>query len=81
MDTQQKFYRTVIEMEILSEYEITEDMELEDLVYAITYGDCPGIARIKSSKEVDRKRIVKLLEAQGSDGNFFFCDEDEDFSV
>jgi hypothetical protein len=77
MGTKEKYYRTIVEIEVLSQYEITEQIELEGLVYEITYGDCSGAVKIKSSREVGRKKMAKLLELQGS-ADFFFFDEDED---
>jgi hypothetical protein len=70
MGKKRHFYRTVIEVEILSGFRITPRMDIEDLVYEFTYGECSGQMKYHPSEKVDRQTIVKLLEAQGSDGDF-----------
>jgi hypothetical protein len=69
-----KFYRTVIEVEVLSE-ELDDFNTLEDVHYAITQGHCSGEWDVKSQGEVTPKRMAKLLLAQGSDPEFFGLDE------
>lgn len=70
MPSQRKFYRTIIQVEVLSEepYEITD---LEDIAYDVDQGDCSGITKIVSTETVGGPEITKLLEAQGSDPEFF----------
>ena len=73
--TKRKFYRTVVEIEILSEEPIAFE-SLGEINHAITEGDCSGSWNPLSSNEVvDGKTIVKLLKKQGSDPGFFRLDE------
>lgn len=69
-----QYFRTVIEVEILSEDEPWNG-ELVDLAYNINDGGCSGRVRIKLSNEVTPKRMAQLLQSQGSDPGFFSLDE------
>ncbi|HKR05963.1 MAG TPA: hypothetical protein VJY62_15105 [Bacteroidia bacterium] len=73
-----KFYRTVIEVEILSEepYNL-EDKNLNDINYDISEGHCSGVYNSKIlNQEKTGKQIVKLLNAQKSDAEFFCLNPD-----
>ena len=69
--SKRKFYRGVIEIEVLSEEPIPDPYELETLVYDITEGHCSGRARTVVRKKVDGPQMARLLEEQGSDPGFF----------
>jgi hypothetical protein len=76
--TNRKFYRTVIQVEILSESPYTEDYNLEAIAYDIGQGDCSGrVTDIVLNEEVDGPTMSKLLLAQGSDPGFFMLDDEE----
>jgi hypothetical protein len=75
MPSQRKFYRTVIKVEVLSEEPVSFD-DLSDVVEAITTGDCSGDWKEELSQEVDGPTMARLLEAQGSDPDFFNLTED-----
>jgi hypothetical protein len=70
-----KFYRTVIEIEVLSEEPVSFS-ELDEIHYAITQGHCSGDWIVNSQSEVTPKHMAQLLIAQGSDPEFLGLDED-----
>jgi hypothetical protein len=71
-----KFYRTVMQVEILSEDEpYGEGVSLEEINYAITEGHCSGVIKCESSLEVTPKQMASLLIAQGSDPEFMQLDK------
>jgi len=66
------FYRTLVQVEVLSEDPIPDDCTLKDLLEEIDIGDCSGRTEwLKSNEAVTGKRMAKLLQAQGSDPGFF----------
>jgi len=71
-----KFYRTIIQVEVLSEGgPVPEGMSLADIDYQITDGDWSGDTVIKKAEEVSGEEMSKLLMKQGSDPSFFGLDE------
>lgn len=75
--TDRKFYRTVIQVEVLSETPLDDDVDLDEVYAIITHGDCSGqCKRIVDNEQVDGKTMAKLLEAQESDPCFFWLTED-----
>jgi hypothetical protein len=81
-----KFYRTVIEIEVLSEEPIPDAMELGTILAEGDNGGYSLTDRVKlENEEVDGPTMAKLLEAQASDPGFFNltangedADEDDD---
>lgn len=71
-----KYYKTIVTVEVLSEEPIPNWTDLENLNYQITYGDWSGEVNIGTSEEVDAKTIAKLLINQGSDPGFFNLDQE-----
>ena len=80
--SKRKFYRVVYTCEVL-----TDDKKIFDTMYngfwrmdevasEIESGDCSGNFYVKSAQEVTPKKMVKLLQDQGSDPEFFSLDED-----
>lgn len=68
-------YRTVIQIEVLSEEPIPEDMELNDILYKCSEGAYSCRTKdLVENKEVVGKRAVKMLEEHGSDPEFFQMD-------
>jgi len=65
------FYRTVIQVEVLSEEPFSFD-NLNSIHEAITDGDCSGlVTTVIDNENVDGPKMAKLLEEQGSDPSFF----------
>lgn len=74
MSEKRKFYRTVIQVEILSE-EPYEGDDLNTIASDTDTGDCSGqITDIERNQEVTGKEMVALLQKQGSDSEFFQLD-------
>ena len=70
-----KFYKTLITLEILSEYDpVPNDISLENLGYQITEGDWSGIMKEYDYKEVTPQEMANYLSNQGSDPGFFGLD-------
>ena len=71
MPSKRKFYRTVIQVEILSEEPYCGE-SLTDIDDDITDGDCSGrIVDVVRNEEHDGAAMATLLQAQGSDPDFF----------
>ena len=72
-----KFYRTVVQVEVLSEEPFQEGMSLYDLASAIDDGGYSGWITLPVQDEVHNgKEMAKLLKKQGSDPEFFNLDSD-----
>lgn len=70
-----KFYRTLIQVEVLTEDPYSPE-DLSNVAEDITTGDASGTFRITKSEEVDGPTMAKLLIAQGSDPGFFSLTDD-----
>lgn len=77
MDEDEVFVRTVIEVEVLTKGEYEPD-SLEQVARDIVYGDASGDWKVVKSEKVSRKRMAKLLEAQGSDASFLLGDDEDE---
>lgn len=72
-----KYYRTIIQVEVLSEDSpLTNVDSLHDVASAIDEGDCSGKVKITKVEELTGKQAAKALKAQGSDPEFFMLDDD-----
>ncbi len=71
-----KYYRTVYRVEVLSE-EPVSTVDLGELRYLITDGDCSGEVDIIASSQVTHNNMVELLLEQGSDPPFLIYDYEE----
>lgn len=65
-----KFHRYLYELEVLSEEELP-DMDLAELAYEITDGQCSGVWHETKHEVVDGPAMAGLLQEQGSDPEFF----------
>ncbi len=75
-EKRRKFFKTVVQVTILSEDKpVGPNMELDQIHYAITDGDCSGDCKVVSQKQVSGKKMAMLLTEQGSDPGFFNLDE------
>ena len=75
-EAERKFYRQVVQVEILSEDAPLEWDNLADIHYAITTGDCSGKLNELIAEEVDGRKMAELLIKQGSDPSFFRLDDE-----
>jgi hypothetical protein len=73
MASKRKFYRTIIQVEVLSETPYNET-DLEQVAYDINQGEQSGKVSIISSDEMDGKTAATKLKEQGSDPDFFMLD-------
>ena len=73
MASKRKFYKTIIEVEILSEEPYTPEF-LEHVAADIKTGDHSGVWGIRSSEEIDAPTTAKLLQEHASDSEFFRLD-------
>jgi hypothetical protein len=73
--TSRKFYKTIVQVEILSEVPIGEITDLDTIHYNITEGEWNGQVSVKSSKELNGKQATKALINQASDPGFFRLDD------
>lgn len=74
MQKRDKYYKTIITIEILSDYPYDYGFDLSNVQYDMTYGGVSGSVSSKS-KIISKKEMTKALIAQGSDPNFIFCEE------
>jgi hypothetical protein len=74
--SERKFYKTVFQLEVLSEEPLAPDIEMQDLVYEISDGGCSGDFMLTSTEELDGKACAAALRAQHSDPGFFCLDDD-----
>jgi hypothetical protein len=70
-----KLYKTVIQIEVLSEEPIPDGMSIEEIANEAMDGGYSMVSGIKSSKVIEGKRAANAAHAQGSDPDFFGMDE------
>ncbi len=74
-----KFWKTIIEVEVLSEdspYDLNDLNDLGHLYEDIMTGGCSGVSEVIRTEEMDGAACAKALQAQGSDPGFFQIDAD-----
>lgn len=76
MSSQRKFYKTVIQVTILSEDPYPVTYNLEQIHNDIQEGDCSGVYREIERKEINAEIAVKELMEQGSEPEFFQLDQE-----
>jgi hypothetical protein len=76
MSKNQKYYRTIITVEILSDYPYSVNT-LADVEYDMTEGDVSGKIS-QMCEEISKDEIKKALIDQGSDPAFILCEDWED---
>ena len=73
---ERKFFRTVVEVEVLSEDVTAEGYSLETIAGEIQLGDWSGRVTFKSAEALTSKQAAEALQAQGSDPEFFSLDRE-----
>ena len=71
MKDTRKFYRTVIQVEVLSEEPISDTADLTAISYELEQGDYLGTILSAKQTIVSGKRMATLLQSQGNDPGFF----------
>ena len=66
------FYRTVRQIEVISETPLSDDLTITDLDQEIIYGDSSGVVTsLVANEAIDAKQAAAALLAHGSDPEFF----------
>jgi hypothetical protein len=65
----QKYYKTIITVEILSDFPYSYGFDLRNVWHDMTYGPVSGKIG-EDCKEISREEMESLLIAQGSDPSF-----------
>lgn len=74
--TKRKFYKTVIQVKVLSEQPY-EYENLSQVASDISDGDCSGeIENTITNEKLNGKQAATVLQEQGSDPEFFRLDKD-----
>ena len=69
-----KFYRTVIQIEVLSDEPYSYG-DLADVHYSVAERQCSArCPTMLNNEEIDGKRMAELLKAQGNEPSFFKLD-------
>jgi len=71
MLSKRKFYKTVVEFEVLSEEPLPDNVDLETLDYETSAGSWSGRFLETKQKVLNGKQAAKALQVQGSDPEFF----------
>lgn len=74
--SERKFYRTVFQVEVLSETPILGHVDLEDIAYQGTEGEWSVDMETVETETVGSEQMAELLIAQGSDPGFFGIEEE-----
>ena len=74
--TTEKFFRTVLTIEVLTAREAFNG-EITELAETITYGDASGKELVRVVEEVSAEAMSTLLIAQGSDPGFLLGKEED----
>jgi len=76
--TNRKFYKTIIQLEVLSEDPIG-DMGMDYIIYHVNVGDFSGkFETITQDQELDGLQVAYALMNQDSNPEFFMIDENGD---
>jgi len=70
------FFKTIIQIEVLSEGQPVDDLDLRQIAYEIMDGDCVGASSLVSKQELTGKECAEELTKMGSEPEFFGLDDD-----
>lgn len=72
-----KYYRNVVQVEILSDRPWGDVVDLEEINYQITNGDSSGrLNHTVIDEQVSAEQMAELLTAQGSEPSFLIAEDD-----
>jgi hypothetical protein len=74
------YYKTIVKIEILSNFPYTGQETLQEIVHDITEGDCSGVWNFASQKELTEQQMKRALIRQGSDPSFLIPKEEDTMS-
>ena len=73
--TKTRFYKTTYTIEVLTTDENLAHLNLEDIAYQCTHGECSGEVKDEFLVELSRENMLEALEEQGTDPSFLLGDE------
>jgi hypothetical protein len=68
---ERRYYRKVVQIEILSEEPIPDMLDLDAIHYGVIFGDWSGLFSVIESTEHTGKEMAALLLKHGSEPSFF----------
>lgn len=75
MPSKRRFYKTILQVEVLCEESPYEWDSLASVAHDITNGGCSGRVKEISSQRLNGQQAAKALQDQGSDPEFFQLDK------
>lgn len=66
-----KYFKTVIQIEILSADKPVDSTNLFEINNMITFGDCSGNVEIVKTRKLSANQMKEACSKQGSDPSFF----------
>ena len=76
-----KFFKTIIQIKVLSEYQPVDDLDLRQIAHEIYDGDCVGTSEVISAKEISPSDCAEELSEMGSEPEFFGLDRDGNSTI
>jgi hypothetical protein len=76
MMTKRKFYRTIFQVEVLSEEPYPQDADLSDIEQDTSTGPCVGEITCTGTEELNGKQAADALYAVRSEPGFFHLDDE-----
>ena len=73
-----KFFKTILKVEVLSENSDVANLDIDEIAWAITDGDCSGLVTVEEVKQLSEEELVAECDKQGTDPAFFLGDEYND---
>jgi hypothetical protein len=71
-----KIYKTIVEVEILSEEPFDESVtDIQAIAYEINEGSWSGVTNVRRSSTLTGKKAIDAIKKQGSSPDFFQMDE------
>jgi len=75
------FFKTIIQIEVLSEGQPVDDLDLRQIAHEICDGDCVGASSLISKQELTGKECADELYELGSEPEFFGLDDDGNSTI
>ncbi|MEG7741739.1 hypothetical protein U2084_14975, partial [Listeria monocytogenes] len=74
--TTRKFYKTIIQLEVLSEEPIPDEMDVAQIAFEATEGDYSMVDGERIQTILNGQQTADALKEQASDPSFFLLTED-----
>ena len=69
-----RYYRTVVQVEVLSDFPGVGDLDLGTIAREIVHGECSGKVAVVSQQVLSKHQMARALVRQGSDPDFMGLD-------